>query len=171
MARHVLLVSTLLLSLRLVNDFSCSELWLKHITTNSTFPSGSLATSDDCFDIARPISLFCGLLQCQLGNVNEFTEICIRKNCAATPAADYSKQLLSATSWITSCGTCIIIIQMRRSVKSVNLKQKYLHARIAYYSNSTATGKFCYCVVMSSSILDGKEIQRTHELTPGNLVH
>ena len=141
MARHVILVSALLLSLRLVNDFSCSELWLKHITTtNSTFPSGSLATSDDCFDIERPISLFCGLLQCQLGNVNEFTEICIPKNCAATPSPDYSKQLLYGTSRIMSCDTCITIILMReRPVKSGNLKQKYLNARIAYYSNSTAT--------------------------------
>ena len=132
-----------MLSLRLVNDFSCSELWLKHfITTNSTFPSGSLATSDDCFDIERPISLFCGLLQRQLGNVNEFTEICIRKNCAATPSADYSKQLLYRTSRIMSCDTCIAIILLReRSVKSGNLKQKYLHTRIAYYSNSTATGQ------------------------------
>ena len=35
--------------------------------------------------------------------------------------------------------TVTIIILRERSVKSGNLKQKYLHARIAYYSNSTAT--------------------------------
>ena len=118
-------------------DKRVSEPWISHnITRNSTLLTASLAKTGGGYGLPRQFLLCRGLLQHRLGN-DDFAVICIRWNYV-TPSAEYPVQSLFRRKWITSCDACAFI-RRHQTVKSGNLKHKYMHNRIAYYSTSTAT--------------------------------